>query len=317
MKAAKRGLLMLLGAALAAVGVYAAVRLTAPGRAVRTAQGGGRPPPERVEVRILTYNIAHGRGAGSDNFAGGDAAARKARLLEIGALLRSMDPDVVVLNEVDFDAVWSYRQNQAEILADAAELPYRAEQANLDFGIPLLRFRFGNAILSRHPLEDCELLDYHPLSELERVVVGHKKGLVCTVKARRPFRLVAVHLEHRDEGLRYEQASQILAATQDATLPVVLAGDFNSTLTGFPGAQRTRYDGKTAMDHLMETARFLTRPTTVPSAEELTFSSTARRVVIDWILIPKSWMFRKYRVIDSELSDHLPVLAEVLTATTS
>lgn len=306
---------MLLGAALAAAGLYAAVRATAPGRALETKKSGDRPPPEGVAVRLVAYNIAHGRGSGTSNFEGGDQAEREARLREIGLLLASLDPDVIVLNEVDFDAVWSYRRNQAAKLAELAKMPYRAEQTNLDFGLPLLRFRFGNAILSRHPLEDCEVIDYYPLSDLERMLVGHKKGLICTVMAPRPFRLAAVHLEHRDEELRFGQASQILSITQDEMLPVVLAGDFNSTLAGFPGAQKTRYDGKTAMDRVLETERFDARPRTRPGPAELTFSSTDPRFVIDWILIPKAWAFREYRVIRSNLSDHLPVLAEVLTAT--
>lgn len=62
-------------------------------------------------LRVACYNIAHGRGLAESNWDGGDAATRIGRLDDIAALLVKLDADVVVLNEVDFDASWSNHVN--------------------------------------------------------------------------------------------------------------------------------------------------------------------------------------------------------------
>lgn len=54
-------------------------------------------------LRIACYNIAHGRGLSRSNWTGETQAERLHRLDEIGDLLRELDADVVVLNEVDFE----------------------------------------------------------------------------------------------------------------------------------------------------------------------------------------------------------------------
>ena len=77
--------------------------------------------------------------------AGGKPSERSDRLREIADFLIEVDADVVVLNEVDFDASWSGHLNQAEFLASRAKYPYRVEQRNLDFRVLGWTWRFGNA----------------------------------------------------------------------------------------------------------------------------------------------------------------------------
>lgn len=76
--------------------------------------------PEDAKLSIASYNIAHGRGLAESNLSGGTKAERLDRLDKIAALLRDVDADIVVLNEVDFDSSWSYSINQAEYLAQRA-----------------------------------------------------------------------------------------------------------------------------------------------------------------------------------------------------
>jgi hypothetical protein len=75
-------------------------------------------------IRIASYNIAHGRGLADSNWHGGNLQQRLKRLDAIGALLRDVDADLVILNEVDFDASWSFGVNQARHLAEIAHYPY-------------------------------------------------------------------------------------------------------------------------------------------------------------------------------------------------
>ena len=110
-------------------------------------------------LRIACYNIAHGRGQSKTNWTGEGKTERRQRLDEIAQQIRSVDADIIVLNEVDFDSSWSFSVNQAQYLADAAGYPFRAEQRNLDFRLLAWKWRFGNAVLSRFPIRDAKILD--------------------------------------------------------------------------------------------------------------------------------------------------------------
>ena len=53
-------------------------------------------------MRVLTYNVAHGRGPIDDNWQG-TAAEKRKRIHEIAKLLSESRADVVILNDVDFN----------------------------------------------------------------------------------------------------------------------------------------------------------------------------------------------------------------------
>ncbi len=101
---------------------YLFSRMMSPSRRVAVyADASGAEKLRTTEtLRVACFNIAHGRGLASSNWNGGTAAERMLRLVEIGDLLRKIDADVVVLNEVDFDSSWSHSVNQAEYLARRA-----------------------------------------------------------------------------------------------------------------------------------------------------------------------------------------------------
>jgi endonuclease/exonuclease/phosphatase family metal-dependent hydrolase len=93
---------------------------------------------------------------------------------------------------------------------------------------------------------------------------------------------------------------------------VIIAGDLNSTPPEFPGSSRTP-DGDNTIAVLDRSGGFRRAPADRPVTEDdFTFHSAEPRVVIDWILIPADWHFRQYRVHPSPLSDHRPVVAEVM-----
>lgn len=141
------------------LGWYAVARITAPGRAVRVyhaAVADAPAPASGRPLKILAYNIAHGRGLADTNWAGD----REARPGQIAELLKAQDADVVVLNEVDLDSSWSGRTNQGEFIANAAGYPWRAQQVNYDLSLPGFRLCFGNVILSRFPILDAHRIRY-------------------------------------------------------------------------------------------------------------------------------------------------------------
>jgi len=313
----KRAVLRVIGwIALVVVGCYVLSRLMSPWEAVRVCRSdapartksAGQPP----KLRIAAYNIAHGRGTAASNFDGGNRDTRRARLEAIGRLLSQSDLDVVVLNEVDFSSFWSGNVNQARVLADAAGFPYWVEQRNLDLTLPFLRLRFGNAVLSRHPISRAKLVDYPGLVWWEAVLAGKKKGVVCTVDlpSGSAVRVLAVHLEHRSESVRVAGAEVIERLRRDAGPPLIAAGDFNSTRLGFPHCP-TDARGRSALSLLADGGGFDTLPDRKPRPAELTFPSINPRSTIDWILVPRAWRLECCEALPVALSDHRPVVATV------
>lgn len=267
----------------------------------------------RKQVRVVTYNIAHGRGKAPSNWTEGGTPKRK-RILEIAEFLKSQNADIVVLNEVDFCCTWSGHQNQAAAIADAAGYHYVIEQRNLDFRFAYGSFQFGNAILSHFPIAHAEQISFPAEKAWEDWLVGSKRGVVATIRTSRTqmIRIAAVHLEHRSESTRVAGA-KVLEGLIDPlqTMPLIVAGDFNSTPEGFPASSQNS-DGANAMDSLFASGGWQRRPLSEPTEAELTFSSIKPKSVIDWILVSGDrFPIREYRVVQSELSDHFAVLADV------
>lgn len=308
----KKAIVILLLLMAVAIGPYAISRARSPARRIRVV---GDAPTVATEpssrIKILIYNIAHGRGPIDDNWEeGGDA--KRDRIRKIAERIKRVDPDIVVLNEVDFHSTWSGDQNQAEAIARAAEFPNWAEQRNLDFRFIYGSWKFGNAVLSKYPIVDTQLVDFPAQLRLESWLAGHKRGVVCTLQISQSHqvRVLAVHLEYRDEDVRVASAQVIADLAESSDVPLIAAGDFNSTPTGFPNSLKTG-GGENAMDLLIDIGHFQHEPRAAPTPLDFTFSTNEPTEVIDWILIPSEWTFAEYAVIDWNLSDHRPVMAVV------
>ncbi len=157
-------------------------------------------------VRILAYNIKHGRG--------NDGAVDLARTAEV---IRRLNPDVVALQEVDNRCKRSGSVDEAKRLSELTGLPHHEFGKFFDYQ----GGEYGMAILSRYPLTDVTNL---------RLPAGAepRTSLVATVNAPQPFRLADVHF-YRTEQERKAQAETLLKFLDPKPdLPCVIAGDYNS-----------------------------------------------------------------------------------------
>jgi len=290
-------------------GWFAVNRLVRPWTVVRVIAEDVAAAPVKMasadRLRVVAYNIAHGRGQSRSNWVDNDQ--RQARLGEIAGVLRDVDADIVVLNEVDFEAIWSGHVNQAESIARLAGYPYRVEQRNLDAAVPFVRLRFGNAVLSKYPIIDAQRVAYPGLRPWEWMLVGHKEGVVATIglPGGRWVRVAGVHLEHRDEGVRIASAEMIAAMAVDDDVPLIAAGDFNSTRVDLPKARPV--DGTTAVSRLLDGHGWKARPGTMQG----TFPAVNPDREIDWILATPQSTVGDRSTTGGDLSDHLAVIAEV------
>lgn len=199
-------------------------------------------------LRIVSYNIRHGRGMDD-----------RVDLARTAAVLRRLDADLIGLQEVDMRVRRSGGVAQADSLGSAlgmfpafgAFMPYQGGE-------------YGLAILSRFPIHRQTVIRL-PDGNEPRVVLAAEIAIppfADTVVA------IVVHFDWvADDGFRYPQAQVVAAAIDTIRHPVILLGDFNDdpasrTLALFRA--RAQELGKPAEDHF-------------------TFSSTKPEQEIDYI----------------------------------
>ncbi|MCP4375234.1 MAG: hypothetical protein GY794_03515, partial [bacterium] len=230
----------------------------------------------------------------------------------IANLLKEQKADIVVLNEVDFDSVWSGGMNQGRYIAENAGFPFLVEQRNYDSAVPFVSLRWGNAILSRYPVISARMVHFQEYAVWERIVAGYKRGILCEVQLddESIIRVLGVHLETRSASVRMKSVEQIEKIRAESATPLIVAGDFNSSLVGFP-CYESPSGGTTALSQLLATGFYRTDPLANPGPADCTFPSTGPVRVIDWILVSPEWKIISRTVFPQELSDHNAVLMEV------
>lgn len=164
-----------------------------------------RPFPVEEPLRVVAYNIRHGRGM--------DDVVDLPRIVDV---LRALDADVITLQEVDDRTARTDRVDQVAVLADLLGYrgfhgPHRPYQGGY----------YGNAVLTRLPVR-CAITHPIPpasgsaLSVLE-VEIEAAAGSVS---------IVSVHLAGSPDE-RMAQARAVSGMFRDHGHPVILAGDFN------------------------------------------------------------------------------------------
>lgn len=174
-----------------------------------TARGlGQEPDPPRL--RVLTYNIHHGRGM--------DGVFDYERLARI---INDLQPDLVALQEVDRGVRRSHQVDQPAVLSELTSL-------HAAFGNALYYQggEYGEAILSRFPLDEVRAhhLPFHPGLEPRTALAAR----VRPGEGLPELLFVGTHLCHQREETRTEQTTRLNTLFAEADLPVILAGDLNA-----------------------------------------------------------------------------------------
>lgn len=164
-------------------------------------------PETQPTISVVTLNLYH------------DRADWPKRRVQIAETLRALRPDVVLLQEV---LQHEKLQNQAEWLA--GEIGYAAHFVSVD---PADRVhRYGNAILTPHPILQRDQLALEPRSD------SRTAGMLRLEVRGEAINLYVTHLHHTGEGvaLRERQVADLVAFIHRTAgeVPSLVGGDFNT-----------------------------------------------------------------------------------------
>lgn len=238
-----------------------------------------------MKLRVLSYNI-HKCIGGVD---------RRYAPERVAQVIQNLEPDVLLLQEVDQGAPRSNHDRQVDVLGDFVGMKYRAWFPNVGVrggG------HYGNAILSRYPLVEATNID------LSIRFKKRRSALHGVVRVRHDGIDRTVHVYNMHLGLaRYERKIQIAKfldshpfASLHHETPIVVGGDLNDVYGG--------------LGNLLQPAGFRgieRRPLTFPAWGPLR--------PLDAIFVRGPVEFLGLRRCETELSrrasDHRPLIADV------
>ncbi len=232
-------------------------------------------------LRVMTYNIHHGRGIDGE-----------INLARIAAVINAANVDLVALHEVDRGVERSGRVDQPAELAQLTGLTPVFEQ-----NIPYQGGAYGNAILSRLPIVA------HENHFLPQMRPGEQRGAleVQVEVAGRMVSFLATHFDYRgnDDSERMASVELVTALAADRDHPVILAGDLNA----LPDSR------------VLETLRASWREASAPPPGISGFTYPADEPVrrIDYVVDNRHASLEpvKTSVVDERsASDHRPVVVE-------
>jgi endonuclease/exonuclease/phosphatase family metal-dependent hydrolase len=249
-------------------------------------------PHSTASLRVLTLNIAHGRGDGFHQLFQSAETARE-NLGTIAVLLEREAPHVASLQEADFRSFWNGKFDQVGFLAENAAFERSVHGRHVD-GMGL---SYGTALIAKLDLENPESVTFDP-----RRTALPKGFVVSTVvwphKACVEVDVVSVHLDFARESTRREQARELIEILQSRNRPLIVMGDFNTDWRRRDSALR------------MIAGELGLRAHEPDDAAQATFPSSGDR--LDWILVSSEIDFASYRVVHDVVSDHFGVLSDLV-----
>ncbi|MCF7689062.1 MAG: endonuclease/exonuclease/phosphatase family protein [Cephaloticoccus sp.] len=254
-------------------------------------------------LRILTFNIAHGRGLTPIS---GFTLGRKLRanLRKIGRLINELEPDVVALQEIDQNSRWAGNFDHLEYLKLHTGFQHAIFGINNRRG-GLLNLNYGNAILSRHPIIESESIVFGART------VGEKGFLYVELDVGgKRVPIVNLHLHYRSRVHRFRQVEQVMDYVTHKHhhrrdhwhMPPIVCGDLNNP-SHLPDAtaELLRYFSLHG-DYSLHPKAGRTFPSPMPSR------------ALDFIFLPPACGEVKCEVVRSFLSDHRPVWVDFTLA---
>jgi len=233
-------------------------------------------------LTVITYNIHHGRGIDGE-----------INIERIANVINKSKADIVALQEVDIHTARSGNIDIVQALSNKTGLKHTSFGLNLEFE----GGTYGNAILSRYPIENNQNHHFKNIS-------GEQRGVLTAVIDinNEDILFVNTHLDHTDS----DESERVLYAEKirDEIIPhynqntIILAGDLNDV----PGSTTYHIINNCLQDAWAR----------VGTGDGFTIpvQNAARR--IDYIFYSGNIKPVYAETIQTEASDHLPVVVKFM-----
>ena len=240
-------------------------------------------------MRLLLYNIRYAVGAGASMHVplpgAGYLLGNQSVLPDITNFIRSQDPDIVGLIEVDTGSIRSRKVNQADSIAKELGMNTSYEikygESSINQLLPIIR-KQGNAFLAAERVHG-ETFHYFD--------TGIKRLIIELEMERFSVFLVHLSLKYRHRHLQLRSLYDLIANTEK---PVIVAGDFNT------------FWGEDEIYLFMKAAGLKSaNRNSLPS-----FPSRSPRRELDFILYQDGITVRHFEIPDVRHSDHLPLICD-------
>lgn len=286
-----------------------------------------------TEIKIITYNLAHCRGPY-------DFYSSKSKLTDlqmdmtiespnqvykclddVAEMLIREKADIVLLQETDKDATWSYGIDFMPYLAEKTGMSYYAYGAKYDFlwyGYPFegrrgwneLHFNIGNGILSNYPIVSAENKAFDSRSFIDWIV-GEEKYLDSVINIRgKETRIISTHFNSGKI-----ETGRIINEAESSEMPLIFGGTLHLVIPTEEDVQpKLRWCSADAMKLLKDSGLFSIYMLSVKPNDTSYYTSDTENLywTADYIIPTKDIEILNYHVIDVELSDHKPVVATVV-----
>ena len=206
-------------------------------------------------------------------------------LPELTRFIKSVDPDIVGLIEVDTGSIRSRMVNQAEAIAadlgmnTSYETKYGSKSLNQM--LPIVR-KQGNAFMAA-PRVHGEKFHYFDTG-IKRLIIEFEMQEYAVF-------LVHLSLKYRHRHLQLRRLYDLVEATEK---PVIVAGDFNT------------FWGENEIYLFMKAAGLKSANT----EGQPTYPSRSPRRELDWVLYQDGIKVTGFQIPDVRLSDHLPLICD-------
>jgi endonuclease/exonuclease/phosphatase family metal-dependent hydrolase len=242
-------------------------------------------PDPSGQLRVLTLNLAHGRGRKLAQSSARPAEFYRDNLELVAQLLKREAADVVGLQEAELGSKWAGDFDHVAYLAESAGYPHAVAHAHMN---EPGRWRYGTAILSRHPPVQATGAAFHAQARWKK---GWSRITIELPAAR--VDLVCAHLDFSRDSIRLAQADELAATFGVRRPPRVVLGDLNAEADDAPVQWLCAGAGLVAP----------------ANAREATHPASGRH--IDWILTSSDIRVLDHRVCRDAVSDHRPVVADL------
>ena len=240
-------------------------------------------------MRLLLYNIRYATGTGASfhlPVPGAGYLRSNPRVLDgITRFIKSIDPDIVGLIEVDTGSIRTGLVNQAEVIAASlghySTYQCKYGEASLNSLMPIVR-KQANAFLAA-PRVEGERFHYFDTG-IKRLIIELELDELCVFLVH-----LSVKFRHRHAQLR-----RLFELVKQTSKPVIVAGDFNT------------FWGEHEMALFMEaTGLRSANRDRVPS-----YPARRPRMELDFILYSRGIEIDTFSVPNVTFSDHRPLLCD-------